>query len=73
MDIDVENAMSEIYPNEFKDDQEEDGLECWQPSRKEPAFSANNKMELERRTWRRYHRLRLYFIVYEYVILSSYF
>ena len=81
IDINVESAMSEIYPNELRDDQEEDGLEVWQPpqppspkkSRKEPVLLANNKMELERRAWRRYHRLHLYFTVYEYFILSSYF
>ena len=44
MDVDVESAMREIYPNELRDDQEEDGLECWQPSRKEPAFSAKTNM-----------------------------
>ena len=47
MDINVENAASQIHPNELRDNQEEDGLEVRQPPakkrRKEPAVSANKK------------------------------
>ena len=47
MDSNVENAGSQIHPNELKDSQEEDGLDVRQPPakkrRKEPAVSANKK------------------------------
>ena len=47
MDSNVENAASQIHPNELRDSQEEDGLEVRQPPakkrRKERAVSANKK------------------------------